>query len=103
MARKLTDDEVMDFTYNKLFGDLDGIRSGSMFGEDESDIHGAAPNAGTPGIAGIDISIVPKMAAAAEGGRPDDLDGNNGRDEDEDKLKGISKLSPLMAQLHGER
>lgn len=103
MAKRLTDDEIMDYTYNKVFGDLDGIRSGSMFSQEESGTQGAAPNAGTPGIAGIDISVTPKMAAAAEGGRPDDLNGNAGHDEDEDKLKGIGKMSPLMAQLHGER
>ncbi len=103
MTRKLTDDEIMDYTYNKVFGDLDGIRSGSMFSSDESATQGAAPNAGSPGIEGIDISIKPKMAAAAENARPDDLDGNSGKDEDEDRLKGISNMSPLMAQLHGNR
>lgn len=102
MAKRLTDDEIMDYTYNKIFGDLDGIRSGSMFGQEESDVQGAAPNAGTPGIEGIDITIKPKMAAAAENARPDDLDGNKGEDED-DKLKGIGNMSPLMSQLHGSR
>lgn len=102
MAKRLSDDELMDYTFNKLFGDLDGIRSGSMFSSEESATQDAAPNAGTPGLEGIDISIKPKMAAAAEGGKKDDLDGNEGEDE-EDRLKGISKMSPLMAQLHGER
>jgi hypothetical protein len=97
----MTDDEVMDYTYNKVFGDLDGIRSGQMFGKKESDTQGATPNAGEPGMAGISLEIKPLMAAAAESGRPDDLDGNNG--EDEDKLKGIGRMSPLMSQLHGER
>lgn len=100
MARKLSDDEIMDYTYNKVFGDLDGIRSGSMFSDEESATQGAAPNAGTPGMEGIDISITPRMAAAAEGGKSDDL--NNGGEE-EDRLKGIGKMSPLMEQLHGER
>lgn len=102
MARRLTDDEIMDYTYNKVFGDLDGIRSGSMFSDEASAVEGAAPNAGTPGIEGISIDVKPLMAAAAEGAKPDDLDGNKGEDE-EDKLKGISKMSPLMAQLHGDR
>lgn len=101
MARRLSDDEIMDYTYNKVFGDLDGIRSGSMFSDEEGATQSAAPNAGTPGIEGIDISIKPRMAAAAENERKDDLDGNTG--EDEDKLKGIGKMSPLMEQLHGNR
>lgn len=104
MARKMTDDEISDMTYNKLFGDLDDIRSGGMF-ESENEGLGAlqepASNAGEAGMAGIDISIKPIMAAAAEGGKPDDL--NNGLEEEDDKLKGISKMSPLMAQLHGNR
>lgn len=101
MARRLSDDEIMDYTFNKMLGDLDGIRSGSMFSKDGDATEGAAPNAGTPGIEGIDITIKPKMAAAAENAKPDDLDGNLG--EDEDRLKGIGKMSPLMAQLHGDR
>lgn len=102
MAKRMSDDEIMDYTFNKVFGDLDGIRSGSMFSDEASAAQGAAPNAGTPGVAGIDISITPRMAAAAENEKPDDLDTNVG-EEKEDKLKGISKLSPLMAQLHGDR
>lgn len=102
MARKMTDDEIMDYTYDKIFGDLDGIRSGSMFSDEKSATQGAADNAGTPGIEGVDITIKPRMAAAAEGAKPDDLDGNLD-EEEEDKLKGISKMSPLMAQLHGNR
>lgn len=104
MPRRLTDDEVMDVSFNKLFGDLDGIRSGSMFdqeGEGRGIQTDVADNAGAPGMAGISLEIKPVMAAAAEGGRPDDLEGNAG--EDEDKLKGIGSMSPLMAQLHGGR
>ncbi len=106
MARKMTDDEVMDYTYNKLFGDLDNIESGSMFGDKESDTQGATPNAGTPGLEGISLTIKPLMAGAAESGR----DPESGKPEPEDteeierdKLKGIGRLSPLMSQLHGER
>jgi len=105
MAKRMSDDEIMDYTFNKVFGDLDGIRSGSMFdseGAGKSTQTDVADNAGTPGVAGIDISITPRMAAAAENEKPDDLDANVG-EEKEDKLKGISKMSPLMAQLHGER
>lgn len=105
MAKRLSDDEVMDYTYNKLFGDLDGIRSGAMFnseGSGKSTQDDVAPNAGTPGVEGINITVKPLMAAAAENAKPDDLDGNLGKDED-DKLKGIGKMSPLMSQLHGER
>lgn len=104
MARKMSEDEIMDYTFNRMFGDLDGIRSGSMFSDDEGATQGAAPNAGTPGLEGIDITIKPRMAAAAENEKPDDLDNNLGMDEEEkDRLKGIGKMSPLMAQLHGDR
>ncbi len=106
MAKKMSDDEIMDYTFDRVFGDLDGIRSGSMFndqGEGKSTQTNPAPNAGTPGLEGIDISIKPRMAGAAEGAKPDDLDGNLGKEEEEDRLKGIGRMSPLMAQLHGER
>ncbi len=101
----MSDEEIMDYTYNKLFGDLDDIESGSMFSDKGEATHGAAPNAGTPGMEGVSITIQPVMKAAAEGNKPDDLDNNVGGEEDEekDKLKGIGRMSPLMAQLHGER
>jgi len=107
MAKRMSDDEIMDYTYNKLFGDLDGIESGSMFSKKEEATQGAAPNAGTPGMAGIELTIKPVMAGAAEGGR--DPEGgkpeseNEEDDEKKDKLKGIGRMSPLMSQLHGER
>lgn len=102
MARKLTDDEIMDYTYNKMFGDLDDIRSGSMFDE-ESAGGNVTDNAGTPGTAGINITVKPLMAGAAESGRPPEGGEPEPEDEDEDKLKGIGKMSPLMSQLHGSR
>lgn len=102
MAKRLTDDEIMDYSYNKLFGDLDGIRSGSMFSQEESATQGAADNAGTPGVEGISLTIKPLMAAAAESGR-DPEGGKPEPEEEEDNLKGIGKMSPLMSQLHGER
>lgn len=101
MAKRLTDDEIMDYTYNKIFGDLDGIRSGSMFSQEGSATQGVADNAGTPGMSGISMTIKPVMEGTAESGRSENSD--EGDDEEEDKLKGISKISPLMAQLHGER
>jgi len=107
MARRMTDQEIEDYTYNKLFGDLDGIESGSMFSDKKDATQGAAPNAGKPGMEGIELTIKPLMAGAAEGGR--DPEGgkpegeNEENDDDEDKLKGISKMSPLMSQLHKDR
>jgi hypothetical protein len=101
MAKKMKDDEIMDYTYNKLFGDLDGIESGSMFSDEKDATQGAAENAGPPGVEGISLTIKPLMAGAAEGGR--DPEGGKPEDEEEDKLKGIGKMSPLMSQLHGDR
>lgn len=106
MARRMNDDEIMDYTYNKLFGDLDNIESGSMFSSDKGATQGAADNAGTPGIEGINITVKPLMAAAAESGRPPEggePEGENEENDDKDKLKGIGRMSPLMSQLHGER
>jgi|SRR6185295_16157146 len=108
MAKRMTDDEIMDYTYNKLFGDLDQIQSDAMFSDSGEATQGAAPNAGTPGMEGIELSIKPIMKGAAESGRdpeggkpePETEDDD---DEKEDKLKGISKMSPLMSQLHGSR
>ncbi len=100
MARKMSDDEIMDYTYNKLFGDLDRIEAGSMFSDEGKDTQGVAPNAGKAGIEGIELTVKPLMVAAAEGGRePAEED----ETEEKDKLKGIGKMSPLMSQLHGER
>ncbi len=104
MAKKMSDDEIMDYTYNKLFGDLDNIRSGSMFSTDKEDLNKPADNAGTAGLAGIELTIKPLMAGASESGRPPEggePEGEN--EEDKDKLKGIGKMSSLMSQLHGER
>lgn len=98
-SKPMDDDEIMDMAYNRLFGDLDGIRAGSMFSDKTE---GAVPNAGTPGIEGVSVEIKPLMAGAAEGEKKDDLDGNLD-EEDEDRLKGIGNMSPLMAQLHGGR
>lgn len=109
MARKLTDDEVMDYTFNKLFGDLDGIRSGAQFnqeGEGRSTQTDVAQNAGTPGMEGVSIEVKPLMAGAAESGRPPESgepEPANPEEDEADRLRGISKYSPLMEQLHGKR
>lgn len=103
--KRMTDDEVMDYTYNKLFGDLDGIRSGSMFNSEGSGLGAPqepAENAGSAGVEGIELTIKPVMKAAAESGR-DPEGGKPEPEEDDDKLKGIGRMSPLMSQLHGER
>lgn len=102
MARKMSDEEIEDYTYNKIFGELDEIESGSMFSKKEDAINSAADNAGTPGAEGINITVKPIMAAAAESGKPDDFKGAP-EEEKEDKLRGIGKMSPLMERLHGDR
>jgi hypothetical protein len=41
MAREMKDDEVMDYVFKKLFGDIDGIHAQSMFpGEDGTEEDG---------------------------------------------------------------
>ncbi len=106
MAKKMSDDEIMDYTYNKLFGDLDNIRSGSMFSDKEEDLHKVTDNAGTAGLEGIELTIKPLMKAASESGRePESGEPESANPEEEElkHLKGIGRMSPLMAQLHGER
>lgn len=104
MARRMSDDEIVDYTYNKLFGDLDKIESGSMFSDKEEATQGAASNAGTPGVEGINITVKPLMAAAAESGRPPEGGEPESENEEKpDRLKGISKMSPLMERLHSGR
>lgn len=103
----MSDEEIEDYTYNKLFGDLDRIQSGSMFDESgsgkstQTDVADAANN---PGVEGISLTIKPLMAGSSESGRDPHGTADGGEDEKkEDKYKGISKLSPLMAQLHKDR
>lgn len=97
--RRMTDDEIEDYAYQKVFDDLDDIHAGSVFSKSADAVEGAAPNAGTPGIEGISLEIKPIMAAAAESGRESEGE----KSEPEDRLKGISRYSPLMSQLHGDR
>lgn len=110
MAKRMSDDEIMDFTYNKLFGDLDRIESDGLFKEkeDEEKLEGSdkAKEEGKAGLEGISLTIKPIMKGAAESGRPPEggePEGENEENEDKDKLRGIGRMSPLMAQLHGNR
>lgn len=89
MLRKMDDDEAMDYAYKKLFGDLDNIHSKALFPGEEEKPEGI-PHAE---MAGIEISIRP-VTAPPEAEEAEES-------EEEDKLKGISDMSPLMAQLHG--
>jgi hypothetical protein len=104
MAKRMSDDEVMDYTYNKLFGDLDNIQSGELFNKEESK-QDDAPNAKSEGMSGISLTITPIMAGAKEGGRTEKGEESCGDEceEEEDKYKGLSKISPLMSQMHGDR
>jgi hypothetical protein len=97
MAKRMSEDEIMDYVYNKVFGDLDNLEGASRFNE-ESPLDGIPENAKPEGISGVSVEIKPLMAAAKEGPKEEDEE-----DEDDDGLKGISKMSPLMAQLHGGR
>lgn len=105
MVRRLSDDEVMDSVYKQLFGDLDSIEGKTLFDSDgkADDQIGAAANAAPESekSGGMEITIRPLMAAAQEGERPTDK--SEGEDEEEDPLEGIGGMSPLMAQLHGNR
>jgi hypothetical protein len=106
MVRKMSDDEVMDFVHNKMFNDLDGLESSHLFdeGKDEGDVEGTAPNAKpeSSNSGGVKITIEPLMEAGRESGKPEAGDDDR-EDAEEDRLKGIGGMSPLMAQLHGER
>ena len=101
--KRMSDDEVMDFVYGKLFGDLDNIEADNMFKKDgEGDVEGMVSNAEPEmkGSGGVKVTIEPIMASTSEGSKPNKPTTD---DEDEDKLKGIGGMSPLMAQLHGGR
>lgn len=112
MAKRMSDDEVNDYVYRKIFGDLDGIEADSLFDKNDAGLEGgvadnAEPNSDNSG--GIEITVKPLMKGAIEGGKKTDTnrDGAAEEDDDEDdeddKLAGISGMSPLMAQLHGKR
>lgn len=105
MVKKMSDDDVMDYVYGKLFGDLDGIESHSLFDKDgEHAVEGTADNAepDSKSAGGMKITIEPLMAASAEGAKMSSGDDKD-EEEEEDKYKGLSGMSPLMAQMHGNR
>lgn len=104
--RRLTDDESMDMAYRKLFGDLDNIESRALFDDGNmGEISHTAPNAepASEGSGGVKITVEPIMKDAEEGGKMTDFKTDGDEDNDEDRLKGIGEMSPLMAQLHGKR
>jgi hypothetical protein len=75
---------------------------------DEGKVEGEVPNAepASSNSGGVKITVEPLMAAAQEGGKPSDTELPTDKEEDEDdedKLKGISKMSPMMAALHPGR
>jgi hypothetical protein len=105
MVKRMNDDDVMNYVYGKLFGDLDHIEAGDMFDKDDADATESTKANAEPemkGSGGIKVTIEPLMAGAQESSKPSSGDDDQ-EDEDEDKLKGIADMSPLMAQLHGRR
>lgn len=105
MAKRMTDDEIQEFVYKKLFNDLDTIESRSLFEDGDvtpnDDVKkNAAPE--MKGSGGVKVTIEPLMASANESAKMSSGDDDD-EEEDEDKLKGIGGMSPLMAQLHGGR
>ena len=111
MVKRMSDDDVQNYVYSKMFGDLDGIEAHSLFDEDEGtagmhEIEGTAENAepASKESGGMKITIEPIMAGATEGEKPTNSAIEEDReDEEDDKYKGLSDMSPLMAQLHGPR
>lgn len=108
MAKRMSDDDVQDYVYKKMFGDLDKIESESLFKDSDSAVEGVADNAKpeSQGSGGITITVEPLMRSTAEGGKLSSGDNDLDKEEDTDRKKGmmeISKMSPLMEQLHGKR
>ena len=106
MPKKMSDDEAMEYAFNRLLGDMDGIESHALFDEDgEKSVEGTAANAEpeTKASGGVKITIEPVMAAAQEGAKKSDTPIPAEDEEEEDKLKGISRMSPMMAALHPGR
>lgn len=104
--RRLDDGEAMEMAYRKLFGDLDNIESQALFSGSKLEENGhTAPNAepASEASGGVSITIEPIMKDAEEGGRMTDFNTDGNQDNDEDRLKGIGDMSPLMAKLHGGR
>ncbi len=106
MVKRMSDDDVQEYVYNKMFGDLDGIESHSLFDKGGEDaVSGTADNAKPESSesGGVKITIEPLMKATAEGGKLSSGDDEEEEDETKDRLKGLSDMSPLMAQMHGKR
>lgn len=99
MAKEMTDDEVMDYVFQKLFGDIDGIHARSMFpDEDGTEALGEKPESALndqdripdamksydKSDGGIDQDQDPLMEGAREGSRsPQNGDKDRGRSVDE--------------------
>lgn len=105
MPKRMSDDDVMNYVYSKLFGDLDGIEAHSLFDEDgEGAVEGETPNAEpeTQSSGGVKITVEPLMGGAQESGKPSDTE-IPGTDDEEERSNRLASMSPLMAQLHGKR
>jgi len=103
MAKRMTDDEIMEMAHKRLFDDLDNIESRSLFDDDKMGETGHTASNAEPemkGSGGVKVTIEPLMAGATELSK---MSTGDDEEEDEDKLKGIGGMSPLMAQLHGGR
>lgn len=109
MAKRMSDDEVSNYVFSKMFGDLDGLEAQSLFDQDDTGVEDGTAEKAEPesdNSGGIKITVEPLMKGAEESGRTTDTrrDGaSSDDDEDKDKLKGIGGMSSLMSQLHGSR
>lgn len=104
--KRMNDDEVMNYVYGKLFGDLDNVEAKNMFDDQgEGAVESAVPNAEPEmkGSGGVKVTIEPIMAASSEGSKPEKPTTDDADEDEEDRLKGISGMSPLMAQMHRDR
>lgn len=102
----MSDDDVQDYVYNKMFGDLDHIESKSLFDDDDAkEGDGMSDNAKPESqeSGGMKITIEPIMRATAEGGKLSSGDDDLDEEETKDRLKGICEMSPMMQQMHGKR
>lgn len=109
MAKRMSDDDVMNYVYTKVFGDLDGIEADNLFNEKDPGWEDGTADQAEPeddNSGGVSITVKPITKSSEQGAKETDHS-IDGEDDDEDQdgrgLKGISKLSPLMAQLHGDR
>lgn len=104
MVKRMSEDEVNNYVHSRMFGDLDKIEADTLFDKGGMDaISGTADNAKPESemSGGVTITVKPIMAAAQESGKPSDT--SIPGEEKEDKLKGISGMSPLMSRIHGDR